>query len=198
MEKVTIQRFTPEANVVYVLVDRKSGFTLGKVSVPPTLVEAVEIPDGQCAVVPMDQRMPEHAMRLDMRKVRKAINYVDSLESVQSTWRMDAPDAAIASLEQKRDEAIDTLDTLALRRMVNVRGPLADLHSEKLRQALAGGGPLIVDEKDRASVLANAEAEAAKLGEIEAKRRTLKAELRAAKTEQEIASVMDHLMSIKL
>src|SRR5690606_31777920 len=125
--------------------------------------------------------------RVDLRKVRKKVNYVRSIASVCASTKT-LPGGVL--LEICRDQAVDHLDRSHASRVAQLKGPLADIHAAKRRQAESGGGPLVADEADRLAILANAEAQDEQIAAIERERRRVKAALRAATSEDEIKAIM--------
>lgn len=84
-----------------------------------------------------------------------------------------------------RDAALSRVDLHYSRRINQLLGPLATLHSLKRTQALGGGGSLVdVDEAE--AVLEQAERQDAELARIEKERLELKRRIREAKTAAEI------------
>ncbi len=142
---------------------------------PPDLAAGTRI------VVPADGKGPETDVRVDLRKARKPVNHVASIEDVLTTWRPE-PTPAHVILDMERRKRIAELDRIYAERLAGIAGPLAGIHAEKRRQAEAGGGPLVADEADRLAILANAAAQDAVLAEIERERRTVKSQIRDANT----------------
>lgn len=176
-------------NIRYLLIDASTGFIVSSHSVPPKLFRPADIPEGQRVVVPDNGVLPAGAARLDLRKVRKPINHVASVDHVMASWRRDeTPESH--RLEIVRGEAIDRLDRDHAARIAGVAGPLGALHAEKRRQAEAGDGPLVADEADRLAILANATQQDERLAAIERDRRAAKAAIRAATTEDEIKAAL--------
>lgn len=153
-----------------------------------------DISAGTRIVVPADGKGPETDVRVDLRKARKPVNHVASIEDVLTTWRPDPmPEHVIVDIE--RHKRIADLDRIYAERLAEIAGPLAAIHAEKRRQAEAGGGPLVADEADRLAILENAEKQDSELAEMEAERRAIKARLRNAGTEEEIAAAVDLMNS---
>lgn len=150
-----------------------------------------EAPEGHGLVIVEDGRIPRDGFRVDRRKIPPAgITIVSSLDGKL----LDADKTQIlssrAAVEERRIRAIAGLDDDYARRLAEVRGPLADLHAEKRRQAEAGVGPLVADETDRLAILANAARQDEAVAAIELKRRAIKAALKAATTEDEIKAAL--------
>lgn len=145
------------------------------------------LPAGTRIVVPADGKGPETDVRVDLRKVRKPVNYVASIEDVLTTWRPE-PTPAHVILDMERRKHMAELDRIYAERLAGIAGPLAGIHAEKRRQAEAGGGSLVADEADRLAILANAAAQDEAVAIIERERREAKALLRAAKSRNELAA----------
>lgn len=177
-------------NIRYGLVNVRTGEVQQWVSVPSEMFEDQVLPDGMRIVMPQDGLTPRCPVRLDMRKVRQPITVVATIESVLApTWAEDVLPAE-AILEIARCNAVATLDHRFAARMAEIAGPLAAIHAEKRQQAEVGGGALIVDESDRLAILANAAAQDEAVAAIERQRRDVKARLRSAATEDEIAAIL--------
>lgn len=146
------------------------------------------LPAGTRILVPADGKGPETEVRVDLRKVLKPVNYVASIEDVLTTWRPE-PTPAHVILDMERRKRMAELDRIYAERLAGIAGPLAGIHAEKRRQAEAGGGPLVADEADRLAILANAAAQDEAVAAIECERRELKALLRAANSQNELAAI---------
>ena len=180
----------PSRNVRYVLVDIATGFVESRASVPREMFDEVQIPEGRRVVVPADGIVPGERVKLDLRKVRKPINFVASIADVQTAWRNDDEVPADLQFEITKAETIDELDWTYAERIEGLRGPLAALHAEKRRQAETGCGPLVADEADRLAILANAAVEDERIAAIERQRRAVKAAVKAATTDDEIKAAL--------
>jgi len=180
----------PSRNVRYVLVDIATGFVESRASVPRDMFDGMQPPEGKRLVVPADGVVPGERVKLDLRKVRKPINFVSSIADVQTAWRSDDEVPADLQFATTKGETIEALDRSYAERIEKVRGPLAALHAEKRRQAETGGGPLVADEADRLAVLANAAAEDERIAGIERQRRAVKAAVKAATTDDEIKAAL--------
>ncbi len=146
------------------------------------------LPAGTRILVPADGKGPETDVRVDLRKVRKPVNYVASIEGVLTTWRPE-PTPAHVILDMERRKRMAELDRIYAERLAGIAGPLASLHAEKRRQAEVGGGPLVADEADRLAILANAAAQDKAIAEIECQRRAVKAQIRMAETSAELDAI---------
>lgn len=147
-----------------------------------------DIAAGTRIVVPADGKGPETEVRVDLRKVRKPVNHVPSVEDVLTAWRPDPmPEHVILDVERRK--RIAEVDEIYAERIAVLTGPLAAIHAEKRRQAEAGGGPLVADEADRLAILANAAAQDKAVAIIERERREAKALLRAANSRDELAAI---------
>jgi len=100
-------------------------------------------------------------------------------------------------LQRARDDAEWRLDKHFAGMIASELGPLADVHVRKRRQAEAGGGPLVDDETDRAAILDRAAEQDARLAEFDRRRRRLKAEIRTARTVDEVAAALADVSSIE-
>jgi hypothetical protein len=175
-------------NLRFVLVDTETGFVETRISLPSADFESYEIPAGKRVVIPADDDIPVGRVKLDLRKVRQPVNLVDSIASVQASWRKVEISAAV-QLERKRQERLDDLDRRYAAHMAAVRGPLADLHAAKRRQAEAGDGPLVADEADRQAILAAASAEDEAIAMLERERRTIKERIKSAASPAEVDEI---------
>ncbi len=165
----------------------EDGF-VGLIGSSPEL-PAIEV--GQRLVVPADGILPrKKPLRVDLRRIPDEVNYVESFDRIVANVQPKGLSAA-SLLEIKRVELISSIDQQFAARIASIRGPLADLHAEKRRQAEAGGGPLVADEADRLAILANAEAVDQRVAAIDRERRDVKARLRAATTMEELQHVFD-------
>ncbi|MCO6050830.1 hypothetical protein NGM99_13685 [Mesorhizobium sp. RP14(2022)] len=72
-------------------------------------------------------------------------------------------------------------------RIAMLIGPMAPLHALKRAQAETGGGALVADDADRQAILARAAEQDAQLAALDAQRRELKAQVRAAANPEQIA-----------
>lgn len=177
------------ANIRYALVDEKSGLVTLRASVPARLYAEFDVPAGQRLVRPLDGKIPPHAVRLDLRKIRGVRNEVTSIESVLAARQPQAMSAA-QMLDLRRAREIAELDLRYAARIDTLTGPLASVHSEKRRQAEAGGGPLVADEADRLAILENAALQDEAIAAVESERRRIKAAVKAATTEEEIEAAL--------
>lgn len=175
--------------ISYLLVN-EDGFIARRCFVPEEMFPPQDIEDGITVVVAEDGiALPPGQHRFDRRKLRNKVQRVSSYADALSTWRPDEQgEDSLVSRAMVDAEAV--IDAAFARRMEAVRGPLAEIHAEKRRQAEAGGGPLIVDDADRLAILANAEAQDEQIAAIERRRREIKTALRAATSEDEIRTIM--------
>lgn len=173
-------------SVRFIYIDASTGFVVSRQMLPALPGEP---PEGQRIVVPADGKLPSAAARIDLRRARKSVNHVASIDDVLASWRPPEP-SEIELLLQAKHAAIAAVDRDYAERIASIQGPLSSLHAEKRRQAEAGGGPLILDESDRLSILANAAEEDEKVAAIDLERRTIKARLKAASTVDEIEAIM--------
>lgn len=169
-------------SIRFIYIDAKTGFILSR-QMLPVLPDAP--PEGQRIVVPDDGQLPAADLRIDLRKARKPVNHVASIEDVLANW--SPPELSpVHALEQMKEVAIFAVDKTYAEWIEKVQGPLAGLHAEKRRQAEAGGGPLIVDEEDRLAILAKAAEQDEILFAIDAERRSLKMAIKSAESKEEI------------
>ncbi len=163
-------------NVDYVLVDIATGFVTGLFSVPGRLFDPV-VPAGMRMVVPADGILPKgERVKIDLRKVRREIVAVESIEAVRLSWRESQISDEIR-FEQRLTVALGVVDRDFAGRIASLAGPLSALHTEKRRQAEAGVGPLVADEADRRAILVNAKAQDETIASIDRERRAIKARL---------------------
>jgi MoxR-like ATPase len=120
-----------------------------------------------------------------MRTVKRGINAVATIADVVTDWRPREMPGNLA-FDHKRGLLIADLDKAYAAHLSSIIGPLAHLHTEKRRQAEAGGGPLVADAEDRLAILANAARQDEAIAEIERARREEKAKIRAMTTLEEI------------
>lgn len=180
-----------DQNVNYVLVDA-DGNVAEICSVPPELF-ASEPPEGRRIVVLADGVLPTTIqLRVDLRKARKAITTVATLDDIL-LQRQASPIPEEHRIEIKRGAAIAELDRRYALKIQALAGPLAGLHAEKRRQAEAGGGALVDDEADRAAILARAAEQDTRLAELDRRRRALKDEIRAAGTVEAVQAILANL-----
>lgn len=90
-------------------------------------------------------------------------------------------------------EAEAQIDQWFAQRMAFLIGPMAPLHALKRAQAEAGGGALVADDADREAILERAAEQDAALSALDAQRRDLKAQVRAAATPEQIAAPLAQL-----
>lgn len=190
MEKIRTSR-----NIRYILIDATTGFIITYMSVPPaTILEDQTVPDGQRMVIPEDGIIPKGMIKIDLRKCKGTINRVESIASVQASWR-PKPIPAKHFLRIRQADEIARIDQIYADRIAQVAGPLNAVHAEKRRQAELGSFnpeimPLIVDEQDRLAVLANARVQDERIAEIETCRRKIKAALKTSTSEDEINAAL--------
>ncbi len=152
---------------------------------PPDIIEGTRI------VVPADGKGPVNDVRVDLRKVRKSINYVATIDDILTKWRPEpTPEHVIVEVE--RHIRMVELDKIYAECLADISGLLAALHAEKRRQAEAGGGPLVADEADRLAILENAARQDEALAEIERERRATKARIRGATTLDDLRAISIH------
>lgn len=175
-------------SIFYLVVD-SGGRIVSRCRIPKTMFPPEDIGEGLRILVPEDGKGPLSDIRVDMRKVRGAVTYVTSLTDVLRPSSQSEPNP-VEVLQAAAWKRVDEIDREYAARFASVRGPLADLHAEKRRQAEAGGGPLIADEDDRLAITANAEAQDLALAAIERRRRDLKARIRAASSVEEIQRIV--------
>lgn len=177
-------------NRLYLTIDAETGFIVCRHSVPAERFPPADAPPGRKIVAAEDdQPLPPGPHRFDLRKLRKAVTVVPSFAAALSSWRPPERSAR-GRLDIARMDALEALDREYAMHIASLRGPLASLHDEKRRQAEAGGGPLVADEADRIAVLANAQKQDEQIALIEKQRRAIKAQLRAATTEDEIKAAL--------
>ncbi len=179
-------------NINYVVIDAETGLVKEVVSIPPDQFPLREATKTERIVVPADGILPGEPVRFDLRKVRKTVNAVETLAGIMSKANPE-PIAEVHRVNVRRNAQLRSIDALYADRMSRLLGPLGFLHAEKLRQAEAGGGPLIVDETDRQAILANAEAESKAIAALEQERRSFKVQLRSALTIDQIEAIMPQL-----
>lgn len=172
---------------IFYLVVNGEGHVISQCLIPKGMFPP-EIAEGTRIVVPADGKGPSGEVRVDLRKLRKPINHIASLGEALTSWRPEQPSVGVY-LDAKRQQRIAALDQAYAERMAELAGPLASLHAEKRRQAEAGGGSLVSDDADRLAILENAARQDALLAELERQRRSAKAQLRAAATEDELDAV---------
>lgn len=185
MEEVTLSQ-----PISYVVACATTGAVLRLVTAPKRAVPSQ--PDaGQKIVIVTDGNLPKHSqyvLKLDM--LPGPVTYVEQFSDIVQADEWPTRGGKPDDLDVRRNEVIGDLDRAYAERLAAVAGPLAALHAEKRRQAEAGGGPLVVDEADRLAILANAARQDEAITEIERRRRTVKALLRAASTESDIAAAL--------
>lgn len=189
-----MEEVTPSQTISYVTVDAATGRTIGLFSVPRRLLPK-NPRAGEKIVIVTDGNLPAHTqylLKLDM--LPEPVTYVEQLADIIAANEMPAPKNK-ADLEAVRAAGIRDLDLSYAERMASMTGPLSTLHAEKRRQAEAGGGPLVANEADRLAILENAERQDSELAEMESERRAIKARLRNATTEEEIAAALDLMNS---
>ncbi len=172
----------------YVVACARTGAVLQLVTAPKRALPSG--PDaGQKIIVITDGNLPKHSqyvLKLDM--LSEPVTYVDQFADIVATdgWptRGDNSD-----LEVRRCEIIAEIDRSYAERLAAVAGPLMSLHTEKRRQAEAGGGPLVMDEADRLAILVNAARQDEAIAEIERQRRAVKAQIRRAATSAELDAI---------
>jgi hypothetical protein len=165
-------------NINYLLVNAATGEVERLLSRPMDVQP--ETQSDQKLVLIEDGKFPRMPAVVDRRKVRKSITFAASASVV---LKSEAPPPTEAfELERSRSKTLARMDEFFATRIGKIKGPLADLYTEKRRQAEAGGGPLVVDESDRLAILANATKEAETLAAIEAERRAVKARIRSARS----------------
>lgn len=150
---------------------------------------------GKKLVIVTDGKLPSHSqyvLKLDM--MPEPVTYVEQFIDIVAVDEMPTGQGK-ADLDTLKHDRIRELDQVYASRMASLKGPLENLHAEKRRQAEAGGGPLVADEADRLAILENAERQDSELAEVESERRVIKAHLRNARTEEEIAAVLDLMNS---
>ena len=177
-------------NTRYLLVEQDTGAIAAYGSIPSEMFPPANVRSGLVVVRALDNRPPpigEHRVLARHRKF--PVNAVATFAKAFSAWRPPQPKAD-ARLAMTRSAAIEKVDLLFADLLAKVTGPLVKLHAEKRRQAEAGGGPLVTDETDRLAILANAAAEDEAVARIERRRRTIKAALKAATTEEEITAAL--------
>lgn len=175
-------------NLAYAVFDAGTGLLASIVSIPAgsPKPEAIE---GSLIVIVADGKLPRREVKVDRRKIKAAVTEVETISDVLLSWS-PPPMHPAARLSMSKAAAINAIDVDYAERLKTVAGPFAAIHAEKRRQADAGGGPLIVDEDDRAAILANAAKQDEKIASIESERRDLKTRIRAASTTEEIDAIM--------
>jgi hypothetical protein len=145
-------------------------------------------PEGHKIVVMADGSLPPAEAKFDGRKIRKARTEIATVEEgLSANQRPAVPEDAL--VRKKQRAALGRVDQEFARRYAEILGPFAAIHAEKLRQAQAGGGPLIADEQERQDVLTKAAEQEELLVAVEKERMAAKAALREATTLGEIAEL---------
>jgi hypothetical protein len=156
--------------------------------VPASRFEDIKLEKRRRLIIPEDGKPPENAAaKLNVKGLPTGVISVPSLAEI--TIPVEPPSAEVV-LELRRSETLAIVDAFFASAFASIRGPLAELHAEKRKQAEAGGGPLIVDEEDRVAILAKAKAQDDQIAKLEQERRTTKAALVAAVTIEEIAAII--------
>jgi hypothetical protein len=174
-------------NIFYLVVDY-AGTIQSMGSVPASRFEDIKLEKRRRLIIPEDGKPPENAAaKLNVKGLPTGVISVPSLAEI--TIPVEPPSAEVV-LELRRSETLAIVDAFFASAFASIRGPLAELHAEKRKQAEAGGGPLIVDEEDRVAILAKAKAQDDQIAKLEQERRTTKAALVAAVTIEEIAAII--------
>lgn len=171
------------ANLRFLVVGN-DGYTRKWMSLPESEFPP-ELDEDERIVVP-DVMPSGQVSRLDMRKVRRAINRVGSINDVMA--KAEPVPAAILLDKAISDKCLE-IDQQFAALIAQLVGPFAALHAEKRRQAEAGGGPLVAGEEDRLAILERVAEQDAALSTLDANRLKLKAAVRAAKSPEAVQTV---------
>lgn len=165
-------------NIRYVSIDA-SGFVVGRFSIPKDM--PMEIPQGLKIVVPRDRQIPAGEIRFDLRKVRKDVNIVESIDDVRASWTPLEP-----SLDGIKLQKIEQLDIQYARTFESIRGPLARIHDWKRQKAEKNPKDLEAE-----AIIQAASAEDQHLDRLETERRDKKQRMLDASTIEEVEAILN-------
>lgn len=170
-------------NITYVVIG-SDGLVKRRASTPESRLPTPN--QGDKIVVFEDKRLPFAGAKFDLRKLRNDVNTLESFERGLTKTSKPVQLTPEMIFRKKVRRALESVDAQFAQAYKDIKGPMADIHAEKKRQAETGGGPLIASEEERQIVLTNAAAEDEQIATMERIRLETKARIREAKTLEEL------------